>query len=229
MGRQPIRKSGAMTPGERQRKWRRKVARAKKLANPWQKAKQERREARERAFAGKVLALPAKKYGVIYADPEWRFEPWSRETGMDRAADNHFLTSAAEVIKSRPVETIAAEDCVLFMWATAPMLPQALEVMASWGFEYKTHAVWLKDEVGIGYWFRSAHELLLVGTRGNPPAPAPGTQWESAWDAPVSEHSEKPEMAYELIERYFPTAAKIELNARRPRPGVDAWGFEAPP
>jgi hypothetical protein len=100
-------------------------------------AKKERRAARERELANKQLALPTRKYGVIVADPEWRFEPYSRETGMDRAADNHYPTSALEVIKSRDVASIAADDCVLFFWATAPMLPQALSVMDAWGFEYR--------------------------------------------------------------------------------------------
>jgi hypothetical protein len=100
-------------------------------------AKKERRAARERELANKQLALPTRKYGVIVADPEWRFEPYSRETGMDRAADNHYPTSALEVIKSRDVASIAADDCVLFLWATAPMLPQALSVMDAWGFEYR--------------------------------------------------------------------------------------------
>jgi hypothetical protein len=99
--------------------------------------KAERRAERERELAGKQLALPTRKFGVIVADPEWRFEPWSRETGLDRAADNHYPTSALEVIKSRDVASIAADDCVLFLWATAPMLPQALSVMDAWGFEYR--------------------------------------------------------------------------------------------
>jgi N6-adenosine-specific RNA methylase IME4 len=178
---------------------------------------------------------------VILADPEWRFETFSRETGMDRAADNHYPTSPVEAIKARPVGDIAAADCVLFLWATAPMLPEALAVMAAWGFAYKSQTIWRKAEpaqnggtrsaglvLGTGYWFRSAHELLLVGTRGTVPAPAMGTQWPSIVDAPPRRHSEKPDWAYKLIEAYFPSLPKIELNARAARPGWDAWGLEAP-
>jgi hypothetical protein len=141
--------------------------------------KQERRDAREVELAARQAALPRKRYGVIYADPEWRFEPYSRESGMDRAADNHYPTSELEEIKARDVASIAADDCVLFLWATAPMLPQALAVMAAWGFAYKTHFVWAKDRIGTGYWNRNRHELLLVGTRGDIPAPAMGTQADS--------------------------------------------------
>jgi N6-adenosine-specific RNA methylase IME4 len=187
-----------------------------------------RRAKRERDLAEKQTALPTKKYGVIVADPEWRFEPWSRETGMDRAADNHYPTSCLDVIKARDVASIAAPDCVLFLWATAPMLPHALVVMAAWGFDYRSHFVWIKDKFGTGYWNRSQHELLLVGVRGKIPAPAMGTQWKSIFPGAVEQHSAKPEAAFLLIERYFPTLPKIELNRRGPpRAGWHAWGNEA--
>lgn len=190
--------------------------------------KKDRRAERERDLAAKQAALPNKRYGVIYADPEWRFEVYSRETGMDRAADNHYPTSGTDEICARPVANIAADDCALFLWATVPMLPDALRVMSAWGFEYKSHCIWAKDRIGTGYWFRNQHEILLVGTKGSVPAPAMGTQIESLVDAPVGKHSEKPVKFYELIESYFPTLPKIELNARAARPGWDAWGYEAP-
>jgi N6-adenosine-specific RNA methylase IME4 len=147
---------------------------------------------------------------------------------MDRSADNHYPTSSLEVIKSRPVADIAADDCALLLWATVPMLPQALEVMAAWGFAYKSHAVWMKDQIGTGYWFRNQHELLLLGTRGNIPAPAMGDQFRSALAYPLGEHSAKPPFAHEIAEAYWPSLGKIELNARIRRPGWDAWGLEAP-
>ena len=191
-------------------------------------AKKVTREQRERDLGAKIVALPQKKYGVILADPEWRFEPWSRETGMDRAADNHYPTSATEVIAARDVASIAADDCVLFLWATSPLLPQALEVMKAWGFAYVSVAVWVKDRIGTGYWFRNRHELLLVGTRGNVPAPAMGAQWDSVIEAAAGEHSAKPDAALEMIDAYFPSLPKIELNRRGvPRPGWEAWGNEA--
>jgi N6-adenosine-specific RNA methylase IME4 len=186
------------------------------------------RAAREAALGAKQLALPDKKYGVILTDCEWQFEPWSRETGMDRAAENHYPTSTLDVIKSRDVPSIAADDAVLFHWATVPMLPQALDVMAAWGFTYKTHVIWYKDYTGTGYWFINRHELLLVGTKGNPPPPALGMQWPSVIKGPVREHSVKPDAAYEIIESYFPTLPKIELNARRARAGWDCCRLEAP-
>jgi len=185
------------------------------------------RESREAELGAKIEALPFKRYGVILADPEWRLEPYSRETGLNRAADNHYPTSATEEIAARDIPSIAAENCVLFLWATVPMLPDALQVMAAWGFQYRSHCVWVKDRMGTGYWFRNKHELLLVGVRGDVPAPAPGTQATSVIAAPIGRHSEKPEAALAMIEKYFPTLPKIELNRRGPaRKGWDAWGHE---
>jgi N6-adenosine-specific RNA methylase IME4 len=190
--------------------------------------KTERRDERERTLAGKILALPDRRYGVIVADPEWRWEPWSRRTGLDRSADNHYPTSCLEVIKSRTVESIAARDCALFLWATVAMNPHALVVMGAWGFDYVSGYAWGKDKIGTGFWTRENHELLLIGTRGHVPCPAPGTQWNSLIMAPRGRHSEKPECFLEMIEQYFPNVPKIELNRRGPpRPGWDAWGNEA--
>ena len=193
-----------------------------------------RRIQRERQLGGRQCALPAQKFGVILADPEWRFEPWSRTTGMDRAADNHYATSALNVITSRNVGSIAADDCVLFLWATAPMLPHALAVMEAWGFAYRSQLVWVKAKppphlekliCGTGYWFRNAHELLLVGARGKIPAPAMGTQWPSVIFWPPEAHSAKPPIILEMIEHYFPTLPKIELNRRGPpRDGLVCMG-----
>jgi N6-adenosine-specific RNA methylase IME4 len=213
-----------------------KVADAKREAIRWVETtaaeraeeKKQRRVEREIELAANIIALPEKRYGVIYADPEWRFEPWSRETGMDRAADNHYPTSELQTIKNRSVNELAANNCVLFMWATAPMLVDAIEVMESWGFDYTTQIIWGKDRIGTGYWFRNKHEILLVGIKGEIPAPAPGTQVNSIIEASVGRHSEKPEVFYEVIESYFPNVPKIELNARQRRIGWDAWGLEAP-
>ena len=200
-------------------------------------AKKARRDQREIALGDKIasaneqlrrMGSSGQKFGVVYADPEWKFAPWSPVLGGDRAVENHYPTSTTEEIASRPVADIAADDSVLYLWGTAPMLPDALSVMASWGFAYKSHLIWDKGRAGTGYWARNEHEILLIGTRGNLPAPAPGTQPNSIIRAPVGEHSVKPEVVHEMIERLFPNLPKIELNARRARPGWTVWGAEAP-
>jgi N6-adenosine-specific RNA methylase IME4 len=185
--------------------------------------KQARRAAHEQSIAGKILALPNKRYGVIVADPEWKFDPYSEQTGSDRAASNHYSTSATTVIASRDVASIAADDCVLFLWATAPMLLDALAVMAAWSFSYKSNYVWNKDRIGTGYWSRNKHEHLLIGTRGNIPAPAEGTQWPSVVDGKVGKHSAKPGTFLFMIEEYFPHIPQD--RAQSPRAAATRLGL----
>ena len=190
--------------------------------------KQARRTTREHELGAKQKALPQKQYGVIVADPEWHDEVWSEHTGMDRHAGNHYPTSTADVIASRPVGSIAAPDCVLFLWSTNQHLRIAISVMEAWGFEYKSNYCWGKTHISLGRWQRGKHELLLIGTCGRPPCPAAGTQWDSLITASKGAHSAKPEIFLEMIEQYFPTLSKIELNRRGPaRLGWDAWGDEA--
>jgi N6-adenosine-specific RNA methylase IME4 len=217
-----------------------------------QTIKLNRRAEREQELGQKQAALPKQKFGVILADVEARYEPWSRLTGMDRAADNHYPTSELLTIQQRDVASICADDCVCFFWAFVPWLAEAFCVLDAWGFgrfernpetgfltinkrqgRYVSSAVWTKywpdAGIGMGYWFRVDHEILLVATRGNVPAPAMGTQWRSIFDVPASEvHSQKPELVHEMIEEHFPNLLKIELNRRGPpRPGWSAWGLEA--
>jgi N6-adenosine-specific RNA methylase IME4 len=194
----------------------------------WAQSKQARRAQLEAELASRILALPDKRFGVGLADPGWRFEPYSRITGMDRAADNHYATSSLETIKAIDVRSFMAADSAMFLWSTVPMLPQALEALAAWGFAYKSNLVWVKNHTGTGYWSRNKHELLLIGTRGKIPAPAPGAQWPSVIEAPVGRHSEKPAAFYELVEHYYPTLPKLELFARgKARSGWSVWGAEA--
>jgi N6-adenosine-specific RNA methylase IME4 len=170
-----------------------------------------------------------RSYPVILADPAWRFEVYDRETGLDVTADAHYPTMPIEDICALPVGGLAARDAVLFMWTTAPCLPQAFEVLSAWSFDYVTHLVWVKDRSGLGYWVRNQHELLIISRRGNMPAASPRNRPRSIINAPRRAHSQKPDEAYELIERMYPELPKIELFARSRRPGWDAWGNELPP
>lgn len=205
------------------------IERAKRTAvaaaetNP--EAKVQRRAEREAELGARQVALPKKRYGVIYADPPWRFEPYSRDTGMDRAPENHYPTMTLDDIKRLRVP--GADDCVLFLWATAPMMPEALDVMVQWGFTYKSHIIWVKDRIGTGYWTRNKHELLLIGVRGDIPAPAPGQQYASVIEAPRGKHSAKPFCFREMIEDMFPNLPRVELFARERFSGWDSWGNES--
>ena len=196
-------------------------------------SKKVRREQREQKFAGKTLALPNKKYGVVLEDYEWDHETWS-EKGRNRHADNHYETStdahtAEEIVeRTRDRFKCAADNCVLWMWTTTAHSAIAHEVMRLRGFTYKSQIAWDKEVAAHGRWSMNQHEILLIGTRGEVPCPAPGTLWSSVIRERKREHSRKPEASYRMIEAYFPNVPKIELNAREGRKGWDCWEFEAP-
>lgn len=166
--------------------------------------------------------LPSGKYSVIYADPPWQYDFSLTD---NRKIENQYPTMAVDDICSLPIADIENEDCVLLMWATSPKLVEAMQVIKAWGFTYKTCAVWVKDKIGMGYYFRQQHELLLVATKGNPPIPEPESRVSSIIQAPRLEHSAKPEVVYSIIDAMYPNIQKVELFARsNGRVGWMAWG-----
>ncbi len=170
------------------------------------------------------LGQIAERYPVIYADPPWRYEYIETES---RAIENQYPTMTLDEIKALDLDSIALDDCVLFMWATSPKLAEAFEVLRAWGFEYRTCAVWDKQKIGMGYYFRQQHELLLVAVRGQPMTPAPANRPSSVLSFPRGEHSAKPVEVYELIEAMYPELPKLEMFCRSPRDGWGAWGNQA--
>ena len=121
----------------------------------------------------------------MLADPPWRYEVYSRETGLNKAAENHYSTMTPDQIMALDVPSIAAKDGILFVWATAPLLQQAFRVIEAWGFDYKTNLVWVKDRIGTGHWFRFRHEHLLVATRGESPLPRKGRNGRAFFSRPL--------------------------------------------
>jgi N6-adenosine-specific RNA methylase IME4 len=114
----------------------------------------------------------------------------------------------------------------MFMWATSPKLKEALELIEAWEFEYKTCMVWIKDKIGMGYYARQKHELLLISAKGGLELPDPSLRPESVFFAPRTEHSEKPMEVYSIIETMYPTYKKLEMFARNKREGWEVWGDE---
>lgn len=166
------------------------------------------------------------RFPVILADPPWRYDEGTADPS--RKVENQYPTMALEDICALPVEEqLVTDDAVLFLWATAPLLPEALDVMDSWGFEYMTGAVWDKVKVGMGYWFRGRHEHLLIGARGVPPKPSPKSLSPSIVVSQRGRHSEKPSEVHKLIETYYPELPRVELFARAARPGWFVWGDES--
>ena len=165
----------------------------------------------------------ASRYGVILADPPWSY----RDLGHSRRIDKQYAVMSLDEILRLSVANIALPDSVLFLWTTAPLLPDGLDVMRAWGFKYKSNVVWDKEIFGMGHYARIQHEHLLIGTRGKPP-PVADHSIPSVIRARRGKHSVKPVQAYELIERLYPTLTKMELFARNSRAGWDCWGLEAP-
>jgi len=149
-------------------------------------------------------------YDIIYADPPWRYN-FSLDS-KDKI-ENHYPTMSIEELKAMKVP--ASKNCILFLWATAPKLEEAFEVIKAWGFEYKTHAIWDKKWIGMGYWFRGRHELLMVATKGNVSPPEKQKLIESIFDIKRSGHSMKPPFIREKINEWYPTKTKLELFARK--------------
>lgn len=178
------------------------------------------------------------KYKAILADPPWKFDAWGRDIGK-RSAEHHYRTMATEDICRLDVSQLADDDCALFVWAIWPKLPQALEVITAWGFEYKTLAFdWVKFRkamklhFGMGYWTRANSECCLLATRGNPKRLDAGVaqvifEWEEYQPetiiAPYRGHSVKPDEQYTRIESLV-AGPYLELFARRRRDNWDAFG-----
>ena len=161
-------------------------------------------------------------YDVIYADPPWRY---SFSKSSSRKIENQYPTMAVDEICALNVP--ANKDCVLYLWATAPKLLEALKVMDAWGFTYKTQAVWDKGKIGMGYWFRGQHELLLVGVRGKVSPPEQALRTSSVYNFKRGQHSKKPDEIRDLIKEWFPTANRLEMFCRHPSEGWAVFGNEA--
>lgn len=161
-------------------------------------------------------------YPVIYADPPWKYEDVQSES---RAIE--YPTMALDDICALPVSDLATPDAVLFLWTTSPKIAESMEVITAWGFVHRTCAVWTKDKIGMGYYFRQQHELLLVCTRGSIPVPPVEARVSSVIHAPRTGHSEKPAIFAEIIEKMYPELPKLELFCRSPRPGWSVWGNQA--
>tara|TARA_R100000501_G_C2573431_1_gene79416 strand:+ start:105 stop:686 length:582 start_codon:yes stop_codon:yes gene_type:complete len=176
------------------------------------------------------MKLPKKKYKIIYADPPWDYA----DKGCQGTMANHYKGMNLEDIKKLPIKNLADNDCVLFMWATYPMLKGALEVIESWGFNYKSIAFqWIKKNksgngffFGLGRWTRGNTECCLLATKGKPKR-----KNNSVFQlvlSPLRKHSQKPDEVRHLIVKLMGDLPRIELFARTQIQGWDAWGNEVP-
>jgi len=220
----------AELPAEKQREV---VAKGPKAAKEAVKALREAQATEKRAERNEKLAEISRgneklgisqRYPVVYADPPWRYEHIKTSS---RAIENQYPTMALGEICALPVGELVTDDAVLLLWTTSPKLAESLEVVTAWGFTYRTCLVWVKDKIGMGYWARQQHELLLVATKGSPPTPEPAARPCSVIEGSRGKHSAKPEAVYSMIERMFPLLPRIELFSRLPRECWAAWGNQA--
>lgn len=164
------------------------------------------------------------KFAVIYVDPPWSFKVRSPK-GEGRSAVRHYPTMTLERIRALPIKSLAAKDCALFLWATSPMLPHAIETLAVWGFKFSTVPfVWSKPQIGTGYFTRIQCEYVLLGTRGSPKRVDKSIHQHVHADR--RRHSEKPNDVRDRIVQLMGDVPRIELFARQITPGWSCLGNE---
>lgn len=169
------------------------------------------------------------KYKIIYCDPPWAYRT---SKGLGGLAENHYRTMKHEDISDFPIQDISSKDCILFLWATFPQLPEALSVITAWGFEYKTVAfTWVKRNkiadswfLGLGHWTRANAEICLLATKGHPKRISKSVR--QIIDTPIEEHSKKPDEIRSRIVELMGDLPRIELFARQTAAGWDCFGNE---
>lgn len=164
------------------------------------------------------LIAEGTKFPLIYADPPWTFNTYSAKGG-EKSPSKHYKTMTIADICAIPVEQVAAKDSILLMWVYQPLAPEAFEVMKAWGYDYKSIAfVWDKltkhgkKHMSTGYYTRAGMEMCILGRRGNPPRVL-DRGVRQVFQAKVREHSQKPDEAYDFIERLY-NGPYLELFAR---------------
>jgi N6-adenosine-specific RNA methylase IME4 len=159
-------------------------------------------------------ARPAK-FRTILADP-----PWSHEQQGGRGADHHYPVMSLADIKAMPVSELAADDAHLWLWVTNASLRDGYDVASAWGFTVRSPLTWIKFRLGLGNYLRNTTEHLLLATRGTAPVKF---RAQPTWiNAPVQDHSHKPEEQYAVIER-ISDGPYLELFARRRPPSTADW------
>lgn len=173
---------------------------------------------------------PTKKYNLIYADPAWTYDKSGGVKSARGLAKTFYETMSIDEIKSLPVAEISDKNCYLFLWATAPNMPQALETLNAWGFEFSTIAfIWIKTNKntnslfwGMGNSTRANPEFVLLGKKGQ--LERKNADIHSVVMSPIREHSKKPNEIRKRILSLYGNLPRIELFARKKIFGWDVWG-----
>lgn len=188
------------------------------------------RQIKKAQVADKVAALPAGKYRVIYADPPWKYNDTQGGSISDSygAAEKHYPSMSLSELSALPIPDLSQDHAVLFLWATSPLLPDALKLGDAWGFKYKAAFIWDKVKHNMGHYNSVRHELLLICTKGSC-TPDVAQLFDSVQSIErTHKHSEKPEEFRAIIDTLYPHGPRIELFRRGVAPnGWTVWGNEA--
>jgi N6-adenosine-specific RNA methylase IME4 len=174
------------------------------------------------AIAAEPPPLPTGPFRTIIADPPWYY---ARDDDASHRGACPYPTMTVPEICAMPIAELAAEDAILWLWATNPNLRHAFTVIDSWGFEERTILTWVKPHFGCGHWLRGQTEHCIMAIRGRPTITLSNQATVLHAPAPERRHSRKPDEFYQLVESLCP-GSKIELFCRQPRPGWSSWGDE---
>lgn len=174
--------------------------------------------------------LGDRRFGTILIDPPWRFTNRTGKMAPEHKRLHRYPTMSFAEIAALPVQSVAADQSHLYLWCPNALLMEGLNIMAAWGFTYKTNLIWYKvrkdggpDGRGVGFYFRNVTEILLFGTRGRLRTLQPGRTQTNIIVTRKEEHSKKPESAYDLIQACSP-GPYLELFARQRVAGWTGWG-----
>ncbi|ACO32110.1 MAG TPA: S-adenosylmethionine-binding protein [Acidobacterium sp.] len=175
-----------------------------------------------------------RRFGTILADPPWQFQNRTGKVAPEHKRLSRYGTMTLDEIKELPVAPVSADTAHLYLWVPNALLPEGLEVMRAWGFQYKSNLVWHKirkdggsDGRGVGFYFRNVTELILFGVRGkNARTLQPGRTQVNYLSSRKREHSRKPDEQYDIIEACSP-GPFLELFARGDRKKWVSWGNQA--
>ena len=221
--------AGAVARGDKLSKERPDLAEAVRLGKI--KPAEAYRQMKRDEVAGKSRDLPSGTYRVIYADPPWKYNDGQAVKGDygtgTGAVASHYPSMTMAELKALGIPSIAAENGVLFLWATCPLLEESLELCRAWGFKYKAQFIWDKVKHNMGHYNSVRHEILLICTKGSG-TPEHVKLFDSVQVIErTNEHSRKPEEFRSIIDTLYPSGPRIELFRRGDKPdGWDIWGNE---
>jgi N6-adenosine-specific RNA methylase IME4 len=180
-----------------------------------------------------ISSVKNKGYKTVLADPPWRFKNRSGKVAPEHKRLSRYETLGLEEIMEMPVSLVAGDNSHLYLWVPNALLPDGLEVMKAWGFQYKSNLIWHKvrkdggpDGRGVGFYFRNTTEIILFGVRGGIRTLNPGRSQVNIIRTQKQEHSRKPDEMYNIIEKCSP-GPYLEIFARDTRPGWDTFGNQA--